>query len=143
MDPMTHPWPDEESLNAKFGGVFDEALNPPPTGQRLVDEILVGARAMRASDQPVPERLEWWERDAAGQVFMSGRRRAACPWLRERSESLQLEGVVEHWRECVSCLAAFLAGRLTREQAAASLERHKLRAPPDLLELLPAAPGHR
>lgn len=47
---MTHPWPEEESRDADFGDVFDEAMKPPKTGQDVIDELLVWLAVSRVHD---------------------------------------------------------------------------------------------
>lgn len=51
---MMHPWPEDESRDAAFGGVFDEAMKPPKTGQDIVDELLICLAVSRAHELALP-----------------------------------------------------------------------------------------
>jgi hypothetical protein len=133
---VTNPWPDAESLDAKLGGVFDEALNTPKTGQEILDDLLVLGAKLRLEGALPPRQLEVLERLESGiaieLVMLEAsattadgiltdqdlkrfeRCRATGVLLSGASECARawlhdrhpLQGFIEHWRTCVPCQAA-------------------------------------
>lgn len=114
---MTSPWPEEEPLASRLGGVFDEAMRPPETYQEQLKRLRELARKLRVlcefRGEPVPKVIEQLERNwARGMLAGHIMRGAAMPecaraWLRERypSGETRLDGFEAHWRTCATCQA--------------------------------------
>jgi hypothetical protein len=111
---VTDLWPEEESLESRFGGVFDEAMRPTETHQEKQERMVELGEQLRAQGYPLPQTYEYLLRNRAlgmlaGHLMGGGvLPECASAWLRERSLSGSSlpEEFVTHWRVCATCRAA-------------------------------------
>lgn|SRR5574341_834363 len=124
---MTNPWPEEESPESKFGGVFDEALKPPMRELDIRKRILeIGGELRRRGVLPSDREraLEQVEHFVASEILIgSVMRTNGSDWRNHLANCLPDYGgplpvgdaearrardrsVATHWLTCETCQAA-------------------------------------